>query len=115
MITPGTPSTPAISAFKKVISTPAPKRFTIHNSTAEKETRISEAAGQVARFNKTYEEYQKYPLITKQRMFYETIENVLPDVKLYIDDGGTNKLIPLGDLSSAAAASSVTVSSDSAE
>ncbi len=87
----------------------------VQDATAEKETRISEAAGQVARFNKTYEEYQKYPLITKQRMFYETIENVLPDVKLYIDDGGTNKLIPLGDLSSAAAASSVTVSSDSAE
>ncbi len=77
----------------------------VQDATASKETRISEAAGQVERFNKTYEEYQKYPLITKQRMFYETVESVLPDVKLYIDDGGTNKLLPLGDLSAAVAAS----------
>lgn len=87
----------------------------VQDATAEKETRISEAAGQVARFNKTYEEYQKYPLITKQRMFYETIENVLPEVKLYIDDGGTNKLLPLENLSAAAAMSSAVVSENSAE
>ena len=83
----------------------------VQDATAEKETRINEAVGQVARFNKTYEEYQKYPLITKQRMFYETVEEVLPDVKLYIDDGGTNKLLPLGNISSFEAAS---VSSDGA-
>ena len=86
------------------------------DATAQKETRISEAAGQVERFNKTYAEYQKYPLITKQRMFYETVENLLPGVKLYIDDGGTSKLLPLGDFNSAAAAaSSVTVSGNNAE
>lgn len=88
----------------------------IQDATAEKETRISEAEGQVARFNKTYEEYQKYPLITKQRMFYETIEDILPDVKLYIDDGGTSKLLPLGNLSGYEAAAQVSaVSSNSAE
>ncbi|XME01291.1 FtsH protease activity modulator HflK [Lachnospiraceae bacterium C1.1] len=88
----------------------------VQDATAQKETRISEAAGQVERFNKTYAEYQKYPLITKQRMFYETVENLLPGVKLYIDDGGTSKLLPLGDFNSAAAAaSSVTVSGNNAE
>lgn len=86
----------------------------IQDANAEKETRINEAEGQVARFNKTYEEYQKYPLITKQRMFYETVEEVLPNVKLYVDDGGTNKLLPLGNLGAYEAAASATVSTDAA-
>ena len=30
-------------------------------------------------------QYQKYPLITKQRMFYETMEEVLPDLKVIIE------------------------------
>ena len=35
-------------------------------------------------------EYEKNPVITKQRMFYEAMENVLPGVKLIIDDGSGN-------------------------
>ena len=50
-----------------------------------KEQRINEANGQVARFNAMYEEYIKNPLITKQRMFYETMENVLPSLKVIIN------------------------------
>ena len=42
-----------------------------------------------------YEEYSKYPLITKQRLFYETIEDVLPDTKLIITDGQTQEMLPL--------------------
>ena len=36
-----------------------------------------------------FEEYQKYPLITKQRLFYEAMESVLPEMKLYIVDSAT--------------------------
>ena len=61
--------------------------------------RINEAEGQVARFNAMYEEYTKNPLITKQRMFYETMEELLPTLKVVIDDGsGTSKLLPLESL-----------------
>ena len=43
-----------------------------------------------------YAEYTKYPLITKQRMFYETMEEVLPTLRIYIvDESGTQKLLPL--------------------
>lgn len=63
---------------------------------AYKQQRISEAEGQVARFNEMYEEYQKYPLITKKRMFYETMEDVLPNLKVIIDSSdGTQTLLPL--------------------
>lgn len=59
----------------------------IQDAEATKTSRIQEANGQVARFNAEYEEYKNYPLITKQRMFYETMEDVLPNLKIVIDDG----------------------------
>ena len=63
---------------------------------AYKQQRISEAEGQVARFNEMYEEYRNYPLITKKRMFYEAIEDILPGLKVIIDSSdGTQKVLPL--------------------
>ena len=59
---------------------------------ATKAARINEAEGQAARFNALYEEYIKYPLITKQRMFYETMNEVLPNLKIVIDNGDGNVL-----------------------
>ena len=66
---------------------------------AEKESLIAEAEGQTARFNSLYEEYAKFPLVTKQRMFYETLEEVLPNMKIYITDGKTQSLLPLDSFS----------------
>ena len=67
---------------------------------AQKAARINEAEGQAARFNALYEEYSKYPLITKQRMYYETMETLLPDMKIIIDDGSGSiqKLLPIEPL-----------------
>ena len=59
----------------------------VQEAEAQKTARINEATGQASRFNKEYEEYQKYPLITKQRMFYETMGELLPNMKVVIDDG----------------------------
>ena len=67
----------------------------IKDAQAEKEALIAEAEGQVARFNSLYQEYKKFPLVTKQRMFYETMEEVLPGMKIYITDGSTQSLLPL--------------------
>ncbi len=67
----------------------------IKDAQAQKEALIAEAEGQVARFNSLYAEYIKFPLITKQRMFYETMEEVLPNMNIYITDGSTQTLLPL--------------------
>lgn len=72
----------------------------IKDAQAKKEALIAEAEGQAARFNSLYNEYIKYPLITKQRMFYETMEDVLPSMKIYITDGSTQTLLPLDNFSS---------------
>ena len=62
---------------------------------AYKENRIAEAEGQVARFTETYKEYKKFPLITKKRMFYETLEEVLPNLNIIITDGNTQSIYPV--------------------
>ena len=62
---------------------------------AYKENRIAEAEGQVARFSETYKEYKKFPLITKKRMFYETLEEVLPNLNIIITDGNTQSIYPI--------------------
>ena len=68
----------------------------IKEAEAYKQERINEASGQVERFNAMYEEYIKNPTITKQRMFYETMEEVLPDLELIIDSSnGVQKILPL--------------------
>ena len=57
----------------------------IKDAEAEKTERINEATAQVARFNAMYEEYIKNPTVTKQRMFYEAMEEVLPELKVIIE------------------------------
>ncbi len=57
----------------------------IKDAEARKTERINEATAQVARFNAMYEEYIKNPTITRQRMFYEAMEEVLPELKVIIE------------------------------
>lgn len=69
------------------------------NSRAEgqKVSRVEQARGDVALFDKLYAEYETNPEVTEQRIIMETLEAVLPDAKLYImnDEGGTMKYLPL--------------------
>lgn len=62
----------------------------LKDAEASKTKRINEAEAQVALFNAMYEEYIKNPEITKLRMFYETMEEVLPEAKVIIDYGNGN-------------------------
>jgi len=74
----------------------------LQKAEAAKTARINEAKGQVQRFEKEYEEYKNFPFITKQRMFLEAMEDVLPQLKVIIDDGSgnINKYYPITDLQS---------------
>ena len=69
----------------------------LQDAEATKQERINEANGQVARFNSMYEEYVKYPDVTKKRMFYEAMENVLPAIKVIIqsEESNTSTILPL--------------------
>ncbi len=69
----------------------------IQEAEAARQERINEANGQVARFNALYEEYINFPEVTRQRMFYETMEDVLPGLKVIIQssDGEMTTMLPL--------------------
>lgn len=67
----------------------------IQQAEATKAARIAEANGQVARFNEMYDQYAQFPLITKRRMFYEKLNEVIPGCKIIITDGSTSTMYPL--------------------
>ena len=62
----------------------------IQNAEYLKQKRINEAVEQVAMFNAMYAEYVLNPEITRSRMYYEAISQILPGVKLYINTASGN-------------------------
>ena len=56
-----------------------------------REQTVAEARGQTARFLSVYEQYQKAPEVTRQRMYLETMERLLgSNQTIILDSGGTN-------------------------
>jgi membrane protease subunit HflK len=73
----------------------------LQNAQYLRQKRINEAAQQVAMFEAMYTEYAQNPEITRSRMYYEAISQILPGVKLYVNTGdGSNvdMLLPLESL-----------------
>jgi len=67
--------------------------------------RINEAQGDVARFNALLAEYNKAPEVTRRRIYIETLQSVLPDIrsKIIIDEQ-SRSVLPLLNLDSEKAA-----------
>ncbi|SMF48395.1 protease FtsH subunit HflK [Alteromonadaceae bacterium Bs31] len=61
--------------------------------------RINEAEGDAARFNALFAEYIKAPEVTRRRIYIETMQAVLPEIrsKIIIDER-TNNVLPLLNL-----------------
>jgi len=61
--------------------------------------RINEAEGDVARFSALLTEYIKAPEVTRRRIYVETLQAVLPDIrsKIIVDDA-TRNILPLLNL-----------------
>ena len=73
----------------------------IKNAEYLQKKRINEAKEQVALFNAMYEQYKLNPEITRSRMYYEAISQILPGVKLYINTSSSSDvqmLLPLESL-----------------
>ena len=73
----------------------------VQNAQYLKQKRINEATQQVAMFEAMYAEYAQNPDITKSRMYYEAVAEILPGVKVFINTGdGSNvdMLLPLESL-----------------
>ena len=73
----------------------------LQNAEYLKQKRINEAHEAVAMFQAMYAEYAQNPQITRSRMYYEAIQEILPGVKLYINTGAgesIDMLLPLDTL-----------------
>ena len=73
----------------------------LQNAEFLKQKRINEALEQVAMFQAMYAEYANNPDITRSRMYYEAISEILPGVKLFINTGdgqNVDMLLPLESL-----------------
>lgn len=76
----------------------------IQQAEAYRTARINQAQGQASRFSQLYEEYSRYPEITRQRLFYEMIQEVFPDMKVIImgsDSAGVQTVLPLDEFANA--------------
>jgi len=61
--------------------------------------RVNHAMGDVARFNAVYEEYRRAPDVTRQRLYYEMIEDVFKDdSNTALIDRRFNNFLPFRDL-----------------
>lgn len=114
------PTEAVISAFKAVETAKQEKETTINiakayensvipeaqaeadkilkEAEAYKQQRINEAAGEAAKFSAMYEEYILNKDVTRKRMYLEMIEDVFPNVDVYIDSGsGMEKIMVVGE------------------
>ena len=76
-------------------------RRTIQEAEGYALNRVNRAEGDAALFRSIYEEYRKAPEVTRQRMYLETMADILPRMgrKLVIDDG-VEGLLPLLNMDS---------------
>lgn len=60
----------------------------IDEARAGKEQRVSLAEGEASRIAALLTEYEKAPRLTRERLYLETMERILPKVRLYVVDPG---------------------------
>jgi membrane protease subunit HflK len=73
----------------------------LQNAEGYKQKVIADSEGKAARFLSIQSEYAKAPVVTKQRIFYETMENVFSEMdKVIIDKAGQSVVpyLPLPEL-----------------
>ena len=69
----------------------------LQNAEFLKQSRINDATERVAMFEAMYSEYTNNPEITRSRMYYEIITEMLPGVKIFINtsENGVEMMLPL--------------------
>lgn len=75
-------------------------RALIEQAQAEKQSRILNAQGDVAKFQALYRAYLNNPEITRTRLIVETLEQIYPNAKIIItnEQGETVQYLPLNEL-----------------
>lgn len=86
-------------AFKAVTAAQQQRESAINEARAYEAQVLEGARGQTAAFDKIYEQYKLSPQVTRQRLYYETMEAVLSNVdKTVIEARGVTPYLPLPEV-----------------
>lgn len=85
-------------AFKAVTAARQERESAINLARAYEQQVLERARGDTSAFDKIYEQYRLAPGVTRQRLYYETMENVLSNVdKTIVEPRGVNSYLPLSE------------------
>ena len=86
-------------AFKEVTAARQERESAINNSRAYQQQVLERARGDTAAFDQIYEQYKLAPAVTRQRLYYETMEAVLSNVdKTIVEARGVTPYLPLNEV-----------------
>lgn len=86
-------------AFKEVTAALQERESAINLSRAYQQQVLERARGDTAAFDQIYEQYRLAPGVTRKRLYYETMENVLSNVdKTVVEARGVTPYLPLNEV-----------------
>lgn len=86
-------------AFKEVTAARQERESAINLARAYQQQVLERARGDTAAFDKIYEQYKLAPGVTRQRLYYETMETVLSNVdKTIVEARGVTPYLPLNEV-----------------
>ncbi|HKX88781.1 MAG TPA: FtsH protease activity modulator HflK [Sphingopyxis sp.] len=86
-------------AFKEVTAAQQERESAINLARAYERQILERARGDTAAFDKIYEQYKLAPGVTRQRLYYETMEAVLSNVdKTIVEARGVTPYLPLNEV-----------------
>ena len=93
------PPTAVNDAFKEVSAAQQTAQTYLNEARAYAQQLTARAQGEAAAFDKVYAEYRLAPEVTRRRMYYETMEQVLAGVdKTIVETGNVTPYLPLPEL-----------------
>ena len=88
-----------VDAFKEVAAAQQDAQSAVNRAQAWAQQVTARAQGEAAEFDKVYEQYKLAPQVTRQRMYYETMERVLSKTdKTIVEAQGVQTYLPLPEL-----------------
>jgi membrane protease subunit HflK len=93
------PPEQVVEAFKDVSAAQQDANAAMNVARTYEQQVLAKAQGDAAAFNKIYEEYRLAPEVTRRRLYYETMENVLGKTdKTIVESGGVTPYLPLPEV-----------------
>ena len=88
-----------IDAFNDVLAARQDRERSLNEARRYEQQILAQAQGGAAEFNEIYEQYRLAPRVTRQRLYYETMERVLRGTdKTIVEADGVTPYLPLPEV-----------------